>query len=136
MSKPGNSSANSLVVYDLWRRTNSERAEVGVSRTALDERLNASALAKCQDMATKDYWSHNSPEGTEPWVFIKKTVSEYDVAAENLYKGNDSVDEAISGWMNSKTHKDNILDKRFTNIGFGICKNKIGETLIVQHFVK
>jgi len=53
-------------------------------------------------------WSHNRPDGTEYW-----TVNSNLVYGENLAMGYSSADEAVTAWMNSYSHRDNILYSGF-----------------------
>lgn len=125
-------------VDDLFYFTNLNRSQP----LTLDERLNRSAQAKCEDMVAKNYWSHNAPDGTEPWVFIQKQVPHYQKAAENLAfnEGTDS-EETVAAWMGSPGHRANIIDTKLRKVGFGICQspsysaaNGGPATIIVQHF--
>ncbi len=95
----------------------------------LDPELNASASAKCADMSAKNYWSHNAPDGTEPWVFFPA----YDWAGENLAENYRTNNEVIAAWRFSTTHYENIIAPRFNRVGFGICDFRAGQ-LVVQHF--
>src|SRR4051812_16455532 len=54
---------------DLLRISNEERAKVGDTPLAYNVQLEASANNKCADMVMRNYWSHNAPDGTEPWAF-------------------------------------------------------------------
>lgn len=125
----------------LLEGTNRERGGAGVNPLTLSEKLNSSAQKKCEDMVAKDYWSHNDPQGTEPWHFFSATGYSYNEAGENLAYGFISEGDVITGWMNSQGHKENLLATRFSEVGFGVCKSdnyvSTGKQLIVvQHFAK
>lgn len=103
--------------------------------------LDKSAQAKCDDMVKKDYWSHNDPDGITPWQFFNDAGVEYRYAAENLAYGFNDAKSVDEGWINSESHKANILDGKLTNVGYAQCRysstSKEGEkTLVVQHFAK
>ena len=88
-------------------------------------------------MASRDYWSHDSQDGTEPWEFIRK-YNNYNTAGENLAYGQISEEEVVTEWMNSETHMENLLNGGFTNVGYAQCSyskaSKFGEhIIIVQH---
>ncbi len=129
--------ATEIDAGELLDITNKERADNGLKSLVLNESLNQSALNKCNDMVTNNYFSHNRPNGEEPWVFIKV---DYTQAGENLAEGYYSARQVHREWMNSPTHKENILNKDYDNVGFGVCKSENfvgnGEKLIVvQHFI-
>ena len=88
----------------------------------LNASLNASAKLKASDMVTKNYWSHYSPSGEEPWAFFRQVGYKYYKAGENLAYGQKMGQEVIENWMNSPKHKDNLLDNKFKEVGFGVVR--------------
>ena len=114
----------------LIKLHNIEREKIGLPLFKVDERLNRSAKAKCDDMEKKGYWGHKSPDGITPWYWIKKEGYIYQRAGENLATDWWSNVEVMKAWMNSKTHKKNILNPVFLDIGVGEC----GENTKVVHF--
>jgi uncharacterized protein YkwD len=125
----------------LLSSTNSQRASNGAGALTLNNQLNAAAQAKANDMVNRDYWSHNTPDGHEPWVFIDAQGYQYTKAGENLAYGFSSSNETVIGWMNSPSHKANLIDKAFTEVGFGFANsaNFVGtgnETIVVAHYAK
>jgi len=123
----------------LFALVNDERAKVGIQPLTLNTALNASAAEKCNDMVARNYWSHNTPDGQEPFVVIEKHYGQYRQLEENLGYGFKDAQSTVYGWMNSPGHKRNILERNVTEVGYAICysPNYIsqGENLIVvQHF--
>ena len=124
---------------EMLELVNEERAKVGVAPLKLDERLNASAQEKADDMQNRDYYGHVSPEGTRGTLFVFKHMpSKCRYAGENLANiliPDSNSRNPISTWMSStKGHREAILDKDYDLVGFGIAKDKYGNSLIVQHF--
>src|SRR3990167_8611603 len=76
--------ANSMSVSGLFSSTNTQRSSNGVAGLSLNSKLNASAQAKANDMASKNYWSHNTPDGDPPWVFVTAQGYAYQKLGENL----------------------------------------------------
>lgn len=105
----------------LLEETNAQRKATDAVSLTINEKLNGAAQKKAQDMVTRNYWSHKTPEGTDPWNFIIKENYEYKKAGENLAYGFDSSDSVVNGWMNSQSHRENLLDKDFTEVGFGVA---------------
>lgn len=123
----------------LLEATNTERLKAGLSQLSYDSTLDAAAQAKAEDMADRNYWSHNTPDGKEPWAFIDQTGYRYYKAAENLAYGFATSGGAVNGWMNSPGHRANILDPQLREVGFGIANipNYQGngpETLVVAMY--
>lgn len=107
---------------------------------SLNPLLSQSALNKCNDMVRRDYWSHKDPKGNEPWEFIKP-LTDYQAAGENLAYGHADAESVVTGWINSPGHNENLLNKDFTDVGFGVClsENYVNEgrqVIVVQHFIQ
>ena len=124
---------------EMLELVNQERAKVGAAPLKLDERLNASAQEKADDMQNRDYYGHVSPDGTRGTLFVFKHIpSKCRYAGENLANiliPDSNSRNPISTWMSStKGHREAILDKDYDLVGFGIAKDKYGNSLIVQHF--
>lgn len=127
--------ATSMSTSALLDATNSNRAGNGAAALALNSQLNQAAQAKANDMVARNYWSHNTPEGDEPWVFINNAGYKYLKAGENLAYGFLTSDDAVAGWMNSPSHKANMLDSAYQEVGFGFANssnfNGDGEETVV-----
>ena len=124
---------------EMLELVNQERAKVGVAPLKLDERLNASAQEKADDMQNRDYYDHKSPDGIEGYSLVFKHMpNKCRYASENLANiliPDSNSRNPISTWMSStKGHREAILDKNYDLVGFGIAKDKYGNSLIVQHF--
>lgn len=108
----------------LLESTNLERSRVQSDDLRINPELAAAAHAKAQDMVDNDYWSHNTPNGKAPWNFIKESGYAYDAAAENLAYGFTNAPATVTGWMNSKQHRENLLHPTFSEVGFGIATSQ------------
>lgn len=113
--------ATSVSRQSLLRSTNDKREDNGKIDLSLNVKLSTAAQAKARDMSKKDYWSHVSPSGQQPWHFIEDSGYRYSKAAENLAYGFDDSNSTISGWMNSPSHRKNMLDNSISEVGFGIA---------------
>lgn len=105
----------------LLNGTNQRRAAVGQSALTINDKLTQAAQAKANDMISRNYWSHNTPDGTPPWAFITNAGYSYSRAGENLACGFDDSPSVITGWYNSPSHRDNMLTPQYTDVGFGIA---------------
>lgn len=123
----------------LIHLTNLERQNHGLDPLKSNEMLGSAAHAKASDMESVDYWEHTSPEGVEPWSFIRSSGYEYQYAGENLAKDFVSDEAIVRAWMNSPAHRANILSENFTEIGIAIMNVELlGEetNLVVAHYAK
>lgn len=113
--------ATNVTQSDLLSLTNQQRAGDNLSSFTLSSKLSNAAQAKANHMIANNYWSHIAPDGTTPWYFIDATGYSYQRAGENLAYGFTTSSGVINGWMNSPAHAANILDSRFSEVGFGIA---------------
>lgn len=129
--------ASNITVSDLLSGTNSRRASAGVGPVQLDGQLNSAAAAKAADMFANQYWAHTSPSGRDPWSFIVAAGYSYLFAGENLARDFGDSGAVVSAWMNSPTHRENLLNSRYKDVGFAVVNGKYGNhetTLVVQMF--
>lgn len=133
--------ATEMSPSSLLRGTNTERARNDRQPLEINQTLSRAAQAKAEDMARRNYWSHTTPDGEQPWVFIDEVDYEYVKAGENLAYGFLTSDQTIKGWMNSPTHRDNMLDERFREVGFGFVnaqnyQNTDAQTIVVAMYAQ
>ncbi len=122
---------------DVIRLTNDQRAANGLSPLAENTALDSAALAKGNDMLAKGYWAHFAPDGTSPWSFFTSFGYKYQYAGENLARDFSDAGSAVSAWMNSPTHKENILNPHYKEVGIGVVEGSLAgadTTIIVQFF--
>ncbi len=115
--------ATSMSSGSLLSATNSQRTNNGKAALSLNAQLSSAAQAKANHMVANNYWSHTTPDGQEPWVFIQNAGYSYNKAGENLAYGFATSSDAVAGWMNSPTHKANLLDSAFNEVGFGFANS-------------
>jgi len=124
---PGNTSvlgyATDMSIQSLLNDTNSQRGSNGLGGLGLNTQLDQAAQAKANDMAARDYWSHNTPDGQTPWSFITAAGYNYQTAGENLAYGFSTASDTVTGWMNSTEHRANILNTTYREVGFGIANS-------------
>lgn len=125
------------VIFEILELTNKERIENGLAPLQYNVKLEKAAIAKANDMLEKQYWAHYGPNNETPWQFIIGADYNYAYAGENLAKGFTDAEKVNTAWMNSETHRKNILDKQFTEIGITIVEGKLDGVdthIIVQMF--
>ncbi len=129
--------SGSITPAELLSLTNQQRSSNGLPALRMDSRLNASALAKAQNMFAEDYWAHVSPSGIQPWYWFTQAGYTYQYAGENLAKDFDTSAGAMDGWMNSPGHRANILNVNYLDVGFAVVNGTLTgsqTTLVVAHY--
>ncbi|RJR15488.1 CAP domain-containing protein [Candidatus Microgenomates bacterium] len=131
--------ATNITVDKLLEYTNQQRSAEGAPPLSLNEQLSQAAAGKAADMFGKDYWAHNGPEGETPWDFINGAGYAYIVAGENLAKNFNDSQSVVQAWMDSPSHRENLLRNQYADVGFAVVNGTLnGEdtTLVVQMFGK
>lgn len=117
---------------------NEERARFGLGSLDFNAQLAESARQKAEAMLDTDCWSHYCPDGVSPWTFFRDAGYVYAFAGENLAEGFTDSAAVMQAWMNSKTHRDNVLKGEFTEIGiaiaFGDYQGIDNNAVVVVHF--
>lgn len=117
--------------------TNDQRADNQLGPLQLNSQLSQAAAAKAHDMITKGYWDHIAPDGTEPWEWIDNSGYVYQEAGENLAKNFSTAGAAVAAWMDSPSHRSNILSNTYQDVGFAVVNGKINNaptTIIVAFY--
>ena len=109
------------------RLTNQVRKEAGLAELKQNDLLNQAAEAKAKDMFKNDYFAHTSPKGVTPWYWIKQSGYAYGYAGENLAINYDTAESEHKAWMKSPTHRANILNKNYQEIGIAVVEGKIDD---------
>lgn len=109
------------VVIDL---TNDERANESQSQLVRNSVLDQAAQAKAQHMADNEYFAHYAPDGTTPWSFFSEAEYVYAHAGENLAIHFTDSSEVVEAWMQSPSHRKNIVDSKFSEIGVGTARGE------------
>jgi len=131
--------AFNITAEELLNETNAQRLKYDLPPLKLNTELMQAAQAKAEDVFAKNYWAHYAPDGTSPWYFFQQAGYHYLSAGENLAKDFTDSQSVVLAWMNSPTHRDNILKSEYEDIGFAIVEGHLQNqptVLVVQLFGK
>ena len=109
------------VVVDL---TNQSRVEADTVRLSRNSLLDKAARMKAEHMAEEGYFAHYSPTGVTPWHWFTEVGYNYQYAGENLAVHFTDSEAVVESWLNSPSHRDNIINNSFTEIGVGTAKGR------------
>jgi uncharacterized protein YkwD len=120
--------------------TNIERGMQSLTPLKRNSLLDKTAEIKLNDMFSNQYFEHVSPSGSSVSDVVNAAGYKFLVIGENLALGNFAGDaKVVAAWMASPGHRENILDKRYTEIGvavgYGMYKGRM-QWLAVQHFAR
>jgi uncharacterized protein YkwD len=152
------------IEYLVHEYTNQERLNHGLSSLSFDSEITQVARGHSSDMAEREYFAHETPEGLTPTdradqkgYSCQKMVGLliYSGLAENIFQGHlfDSyytingeitsyewnTEEEIAkitvdGWMNSPGHRENILTEIFDREGIGVKITEDHKVYVTQNF--
>lgn len=111
----------------LLDQTNEARRNHNLDGLKLDEKLNRAAQLKAEDMLAKQYWAHDSPDGTKPWQWLADVGYNYSEAGENLALNFYTAEATMTAWLNSTEHRDNILEPGYTDVGFAVASGTLND---------
>ncbi len=128
-----NLKSTSLSQQEILSLVNKDRALHGLPALQLSPTLNLAALAKAKDMLSNNYFAHISPTGATPWHWFKAMGYNYTYAGENLAEGYSKASELEKSWMESPSHRANILSPNYSDVGFAIVSFN-NTSIVVQMF--
>ncbi|WP_019123971.1 CAP domain-containing protein [Brevibacillus massiliensis] len=96
-----------------------------------NEQVASVAQSHSHDMSDAHFFDHISAStGLDPFERLKFSRVAYQAAGENIAAGYPDAIEAHEGWMNSPSHRKNILSKEFTQLGVGVYDDYYTEDFI------
>ena len=113
----------------MLARVNAARRAAGRPPLAADPHLDTVAQEHAQDMLSRAYYDHDTPEGLTPRRRVEATGYLAHKVGENIAEGQFSVDEVMSGWLGSSGHRRNLLDSDFTDLGVGLAVGRFEDRL-------
>ncbi len=128
-------------VSDIIDLSNQSRDSFGLDPLQINTALMNAAQMKAEDMAAQHYFAHTAPDGTVAWDYLNDVGYKYSKAGENLAITNEDAQAVVNGWLNSPTHRDNLLSTDYADFGIGLAyfgdyKSHTGTYVIVALYGK
>jgi len=124
------------VLVDL---THENRQSEGLASLKPNDTLAQAAQLKANHMAENGYFAHDSPSGVTPPASSAPVGYPYEMAGENLAIDFSDSDAVVQAWMESRLHRENILEENFTEIGIATAKGQYQDrdtVFVVQMFAR
>lgn len=108
---------------------NEMRTERDLSRLIWRVDLAYVARVHSRDMAQRDYFAHENPEGEYAWDRLDRyNVDSFVDIAENIYRTggadtlteDDLMERPLEAWMESRPHRESLIDDSWTHEGVGV----------------
>jgi uncharacterized protein YkwD len=113
---------------EVIRLVNVQRANAGLGALTSQSQLTQAAQTHASDMGCRFFMSHTGSDGSTPDVRIARAGYVYSWWGENVASGFSTPADVMTAWMNSPSHRDNILNPNFTQIGIGYMYNSADTT--------
>jgi uncharacterized YkwD family protein len=113
---------------------NVERQKAGLQALKMDSAITNVAELKSKDMATKNYFAHQSPTYGSAGDMLTQFGIRWSAWGENIASGQRTPEAVVTAWMNSAGHRANILSPNFSRIGVGYVTNSNGTPYWTQIF--
>lgn len=113
---------------DIIDRTNAARRKAGRQELEVHELLMQAAQNRATELAEATLYAHIRPDGSK-----FSTVTDCPYVGENIhrisqpylkYYGRELAETAVSGWLESPVHRENLLNEESAYVGVGIAKGK------------
>ncbi|QBQ07188.1 serine protease [Sporosarcina pasteurii] len=132
---PGNETLRKGFEIQLFDLTNAARVRHGLPALKWEENAAQTALLHSIDMAEHNYFSHENLEGLSPFDRMRSDGITFRAAGENLAYGQSSSIFAHEGLMNSKGHRENILQDIYSHLGIGVAFNEQEQPYYTENFL-
>ncbi len=129
--------SSAITPKNIIELTNENRKALKLPLLKENPVLNQAAQVKAQDMLKNQYFAHISPSGTNAMMLMQSKGYYPKYGGENLAVHFSTAEETTGGWMASPSHRTNILNPQFTEIGIGIANGDFEgapSTFVVQFF--
>jgi len=129
--------ASSITNEKILELVNTSRFDHGLEALKKNKILELTAEDKANDMLDNSYFAHTSPQGKTPWYWIEKNRYSYSHAGENLAIHFSNAETEHRAWMESSSHRKNILQPLYTETGIAVKQGLwkgIETTVVVQIF--
>lgn len=114
--------ASDLTVENILAGVNKERSERNLVTLSTNNLLASAADFKARDMIARKYFAHVDPDGQYIWPKIASLgYAPYSMLGENLAIEFYSTDSLVRAWMDSPTHRANVLQGGFRDQGVGLA---------------
>ena len=129
--------ASVITPQNIVMLTNTTRHDLHLASLSENVTLDTAAQQKADDMVANNYFGHESPAGKTAMDLILALGYPAKIAAENLAVRYTEAESVEQGWLLSPTHRENIVNPEYSDIGVGVSKGPYKGTpamFVVQLF--
>lgn len=121
----GNTNAEALLSL-----TNKYRVSQGLNPISNNAQLEAAARERANELLEKGYFGHQDGRKNRYWIAARDAGYEDILIGENLACGFSwGVRYAFKSWLKSSSHKENLLDPRWNDVGIAVVRGNLNYKL-------
>jgi len=117
--------ASSITNKQIVELINKRRLENNSPPISSSFLLSEAAYKRAQDMVTRNYWSHQTPEGLPFSSFVDSKKYPWVYLGENLAANFTTSERIVEAWLESPAHRRNVLNPEWQDIGVGVSQNVV-----------
>lgn len=125
---------------EIFELVNEERRRKRLNQLEWNDDLARIARNYSKKMARENFFDHYDSDGANVIDRAKSArLKNWSKIGENLFfcQGIRNYSGfAVKGWLNSSSHRRNMLDREWTQTGIGVAKSRGGEIYVTQVFMK
>ncbi|MFA6322897.1 MAG: CAP domain-containing protein [Candidatus Buchananbacteria bacterium] len=127
---------SAIISKNIVSLINQSRVQEGLLPLKENTNLTKYAATKGSDMVKRDYFAHDTPEGKRPWEWIDKNEYDYVYAGENLAIDFTSAETVHEAFLNSPSHRRNILNPKYLEVGIAVLNGQMSghKTILLVEF--
>ncbi len=111
------STSNPAAAQQILSLVNQERGKAGMSALTLNTSMNSAATVRAGELFQR--FAHTRPNGSSCFTALQQAGVRYQGAGENIAYGQTSATAVMRDWMQSTSHRANILNPKWTQLGVG-----------------
>ncbi|WP_160720210.1 CAP domain-containing protein [Bacillus sp. USDA818B3_A] len=119
-------------IFDI---TNALRIRNKLKPLVWDEKTANAAYEHSKDMAENNDYSHTSKKFGDLANRLKTAKVTYESAGENIAANYTDGPAVVEGWLNSKGHRDSLLNEEFSHLGVGVYSH-LGEGVYKKYYTQ
>lgn len=125
--------AKPLEEREMFAALNAARRRAHLAPLVRDPLLDRVAREHARDMVERQYFGHDSPDGTDPFDRMREDGVNFGYAGENLAMNADAR-SAEAAFMHSAEHRANILEPHYHRVGIATAGDAGEGEFFVQEF--
>lgn len=113
--------ASDITPANVLAAVNKERTDRNIPALNTNVKLSRAAQIKADDMIARKYFAHVNPDGHYIWDTIAaQGYTPYTILGENLAINFSDTNSLVAAWIDSPTHRENMLNSAFQDQGMGV----------------